>query len=120
MTINISPTVTVDLVTKRNDLVSFPFSVLDDNSNPVNFSGFTAAKLTIKNNELGTEVISFSSTGATYQIDISSRSVGKFTISCNALAVTADEYVYDFQVSNSAKAQTLMQGKFIVVDEVTK
>jgi hypothetical protein len=119
-TIQLSPAVTIDLVTKKNDLVNFPFVVQDDNGNAVNFSGYTSAKLTVKNNELGTEVISFTATGATYQIDISNRSVGAFTIQCNSLPINADEYVYDFQVSTSTKGQTIMQGKFIVQDEVTK
>ncbi len=123
--ININATVTVDLITKATDLLSFPFQVLDDNSNAVNFSGYTGAKMTVKDNELLNEIISFSSTGSTfsgntYSIDISNRNVGAFTINCNSLAIQADEYQYDFQIYNGNGAKTtIMQGKFIVMDSIT-
>jgi len=118
-TINISPTVTLDLIAKANDQVSFPFVVLDDSSSPVNFSGMTNAKMTLKDNELLSEVISFSSTGTTYTIDISNRTLGALTVNCNSLAIPADEYFYDFQVGNTTNKITVMQGKFIVMSDIT-
>lgn len=118
-TINISPTVTVDLLAIENDYLNFPFQVLDDNNNPVNFSGYTSAKLTVKSNELASELISFSSTGSTYQIDISGKVTGQFTVKCNSLAIPAYAYEYDFEVKNATQRITVMTGKLIVRSQIT-
>jgi hypothetical protein len=118
-TINISPTVTVDLLAIENDTLSFPFQVLDDNNSPVNFSGYTSAKLTVKSNELASELISFSSTGSTYIIDICQRSTGLFTVKCNSLAIPSNVYQYDFEVRNASQRITIMEGKFIVRSNIT-
>lgn len=118
-TINISPTVQLDLTAIENDTLNFSFQVLDDNSNPVNFSGYTSAKLTVKSNELTSELISFSSTGSTYLIDISARNIGSFTVKCNSLAIPSSTYQYDFEVKNASQRITVMTGKFIVRSNIT-
>ena len=119
-TINLSPTVHIDFVSKKHDRVSFDFAVLDDNDSPVNFSGYTYAKMTLRNNELDSEVISFHSTGATYQIDISNRSDGAFVVSCDSLNVEANTYLYDLQLYNTTQIETVMAGKYQVNYQLTQ
>lgn len=119
--INVSPCALMPpLFFLENDLVNFPFQVLGDDNNPVSFSGFTAAKMTIRNNELTSEIISFTSTGSTYQIDISNMATGTFVIKCNSFQVASGSYLYDFEVSNATQKQFIMAGKIIVKQNLTQ
>jgi hypothetical protein len=102
-----------------NDTINFAFSVLDTTGNICNFSGYTSAKMTLKTTEYSNEVISFSSTGSTYTIDISNRNGGAFTLNCLKLAIPASTYLYDFQLSNSTKRKTIMRGFFPVCQDIT-
>lgn len=118
-TINLSPTVLIDLITKKQDRIDFDFSVTDEQDSPINLSGYTSAKLTIRNNELTSEVISFTNTGTTYQIDISGLGSGEIVVSCDSLAIDAGDYYYDLQLSNATQIITVMAGKFTVTDQIT-
>src|SRR5258708_20216401 len=119
MTINISPAATIDFISKKNDSINFNFTVTDKNDVAVDFSGYTFAKMSLKTNELATEVISFSSTGSTYQIEFTDSSRGNFTIKCDSLSVPANEYLYDFQLINASQQVTVMQGRFNVIEDIT-
>ena len=103
-----------------NDLVYFPFQVLGRDGSPYSLSGFTAAKMTIREVETSNVVVSFTSTGSTYQIDISGRATGNLIFKANSFGVSAGSYVFDFEVSNSTQKLFIMGGKVTVQQSITQ
>ncbi|MGC4020987.1 MAG: hypothetical protein QM734_03140 [Cyclobacteriaceae bacterium] len=101
-------------------MVYRPFQVLGDDNQPYSFSGFTAAKMTIRNNETSNEIISFSNTGTSYQIDISDKDDGYFILKCNSFQIPSGGYLFDFEVSNATQKQYVMGGKIIVKQNITQ
>jgi hypothetical protein len=121
MTISTNRTVYIDLEAKRNDYFYLPFAVKDDSDHFENFSGYTSAKLTIRTTEnSSTEIVSFTSTGSTYVIDISGRANGSFIVSCDQLAFDAGQYQYDFEVRTSTRRKTVLSGKFTIISDITR
>lgn len=120
MTINLSPTAIIDLIVKKQDRINFDFVVTDENDSPVNFSGYTAAKMAVRANELSSDsIVTFHSTGTTYQIDMTGKASGAFTVSCDSINVDNGDYYYDFQLNNATQIETVMTGKFTVTYQIT-
>jgi hypothetical protein len=120
MTINTSTTQYIDLEATHQDYFSFPFAVLDDLSNPVDFSSYTSAKMSIRSNEDSSELLCFSSTGATNTIDISGKALGSFVVSTNQLTIDPGQYRYDFEVRNATKRLTVLAGKLTITSDITQ
>jgi len=113
-------TATNKLIFKRGDSINYTFQVLDKDLNPVNFSGYTSAKMQLKENEFSsTAIATFSSTGSTYQIDISQKADGIITIKCDNNTIVAGTYLYDLQLSSSTLTETIVEGSILFEQDIT-
>ena len=121
MQLNINKTATVDLKSKQNDSINYSIQILDENLNAVNFSGYTIAKMQLKENEFSTAIVTFHSTGSTYQIDISHLNNGTFILKANnTSAIPAGSYRYDVELSNATTKETVIEGQFQIESDITK
>lgn len=114
-----SPKVPLDIEAIQNDLFSFPFTVCDDQKNPINLSSYTSAKMQVRDSETGSMIVCFSNTGSTYSIDITGRATGYYVVFTNCLSISPGNYVYDFEVKNSVQRLTICGGKYTVLSEIT-
>jgi hypothetical protein len=97
------------------DLVKTNMIFTDNVGNPENYSGYSQAYFQIYSPADNSLLLNFSSSGSTYQIDISQRNIGVFVISCNSIPLSAGEYIYKMFVTTPTQRQTIMYGKFIII-----
>jgi len=114
-TINLSPALNQDLSTKSIDLLNTTIIFKDNLGNPINFSGYSHAYLQIYSQADQSVLLTYSSTGSTYKIDVSQWNIGVFIISCNSIPLSAGEYLYNLYVNTPTKQQSVMYGKLILV-----
>jgi len=120
MDIFINHTATLDLTAIRNDSLDYTFELLDEENNAVNFSAYTGAKMSLKTDEYSTAVVTFTSTGATYQIDMSQKADGKIrVVANNTTAISTGVYLYDLELYSTTIRETIVQGKITVVPDIT-
>lgn len=119
MNISLQHTATLDLIHKRNDSIDYTFEILDKDLQPVNFSGYTGAVMSIKVNEFTDPVVTFSSTGVTYQIDMTNKAIGKIRIIANDTTALNAGTLYDLQLFNATKRETIIQGQITITPDIS-
>jgi len=116
---NLSKAYNLNLQARRNDTFTTTITV-KENGSVVDLSSYTSAKMQLKETELSDSVATFANTGTSYNINISNLSIGEIAVSASTLQVLPNTYIYDLELRNSTQTETIVYGKFYVVDDVTK
>jgi hypothetical protein len=102
----------------RGDTFYYNLQVQDQDLNGIDLSEYTSAKMQVRENEYSNPVLTLSSSGNT--IDISNLVAGQIILNAQTSSIiNANHYYYDLQLSNNTKVETVMKGKFIVIQDVT-
>jgi hypothetical protein len=120
--LNLQHTATgVNLKHISNDSIDYTFEIVDGDTNaPVNFSGYTTARMSLKENEFSAAIVTFHSTGATYQINMTDKAIGKIRIIANnTSSITPNTYLYNLELSNSTTRETIISGVITAVTDIT-
>lgn len=103
----------LNIVIDQGSTFSSEITVLDDNDEPVDFTGYTANSQMRK---------SFSSSTA-YAFTVAASNAGVITLSMNAAttnAISAGRYVYDLEVESGGIRSRLIEGIAVVSPQVTR
>lgn len=115
----------VTIKRKKGDSFSYAFQVSICNALtdyiklPVDLSAYNYAELKVRQYEYSDTLLTFSSTGATNTIDLSSLSSGQIHIAGAPITLNQNHYLYDLELSSSAITETVIAGKFVIDNEVT-
>jgi hypothetical protein len=104
----------------KGDSFYFNFIVKDINGNPVDLSVYDKAKMQVRENEFSEDaLLTFTHTGATYNIDISNLEAGQIIVTCPILSLPALTYIHDLQLFNNNSIETIIRGNIYLEGEVT-
>ena len=113
-------TAIADFHVNKNDTFKQTVQFTDENSQPIDLSVYTFAKMQLKENENSESILQFTSTGITHYINLSGSTVGIISIGCTVpLSIPAFAYRYDLQFNNTTVYETISKGKFKVVQDIT-
>lgn len=118
--VDLSKAYNLNLSARRGDTFSSVFTVRDENNNAVDLSAYTSAKMQLKETEYSDAVATFTNSGTTYVINLDDLATGIIEVSATILNVTANTYLYDLELRNDTNTETIIYGKFKVVDDITK
>ena len=116
---NLSKAYNLNLSARRNDTFTTTLLV-KESSVAVDLSEYTAAKMQLKENENADAAVTFTNTGSTYNINLSNLATGYVTVSASTLNIVSGSYLYDLELRNTTKTQTVVYGKFHVINDITK
>lgn len=123
MILNLSRTAIQDIKIVESDTFYFPFQYQIQSGSTwygVSLSEFTFARMQIRADENSSAaLIEFTSTGSTNTIDLTGKATGYLIIQGDISSLSANEYRYDLEVSNSGFTQTIAAGRLIITDEIS-
>jgi hypothetical protein len=123
MILNLSRTAIQDIKIVESDTFYFPFQYQIQSGSSwygVSLSEFTFARMQIRDDENSSAaLIEFTSTGSTNTIDLTGKATGYLIIEGDISSLSANEYRYDLEVSNSGFTQTIAAGRLIITDEIS-
>jgi hypothetical protein len=113
---NISRTQDVNFYLKKGDTFYFDFQV-QYNDVGVDLSAYTSAKMQVRETELSSAVLTYSSSGGT--INIENLAAGQIIINGSTASIQSNHYYYDLELRNDATVETVISGKFILEHDYT-
>lgn len=112
----------LDIRVKKGDSFTKSLTLYEDGSAMNLGSTYTSAKLHVKINKEDTEadaILTLTSTDSEILISDGASNI-TFDVIPATMNVTAGTYYYDLEVSDGTDSETLLEGKFIVTQDVTR
>lgn len=109
-------TADLEITLKKGDTWYFNFLVKDQDDNSINLSGYTSAKLQLRESEFSTPALTLNSLGET--IDISNLAAGQIIIN-SIMNIDAGVYYADFELSNNDRIETIFTAKINIEHDYT-